>query len=109
MDGGGKGGCVGGGMGGTKGGGDIGDLLRRQGEIRSWSGDRSRDLERKSLEPRKRSAAQEHDAELDAGRVKKVKKWREETDNWSDLNPFQAAQEHRNKGHSLDRPDQQRR
>ena len=94
---------------GTKGGGDIGDLLRRQGEIRSWSGDRSRDLERKSLEPRKRSAAQDHDAELDAGRVKKVKKWREDTDKWSDLNPFQAAQEHRNKGHSLDRPDQQRR
>ena len=96
---------------GTKGGGDIGDMIRRQTEIRSWSGDRSRDLERKNLEPRKRSAAQDHDAELDAGRVKKVKKWRDETENskWSDINPFQAAQEHRNKGHSLDRPDQQRR
>lgn len=96
---------------GTKSGGDIGELLRRQTEIRSWSGDRSRDLERKSLEPRKRSAAQDHDAELDAGRVKKVKKWRDETENskWSDINPFQAAQEHRNKGHSLDRPDIQRR
>ena len=96
---------------GTKGGGDIGDMIRRQTEIRSWSGDRSRDLERKNLEPRKRSAAQDHDVELDAGRVKKVKKWRDETENskWSDINPFQAAQEHRNKGHSLDRPDQQRR
>ena len=94
---------------GTKAGGDIGDMIRRQTEIRSWSGDRSRDLERKNLEPRKRSAAQDHDAELDAGRVKKVKKWRDETEKWSDINPFQAAQEHRNKGHSLDRPDQQRR
>ena len=95
---------------GSKGGLDIGDQLRRSGEIRAWSGDRSSHLERKSLEPRKRSATQDFDAELDAGRVKKVKKWKEEENSkWSDMNPFQVAQEHRNKGHSLDRPDFQRR
>ena len=69
-----------------------------------------RPKKRKSLEPRKRSATQDFDAELDAGRVKKVKKWKEEENSkWSDMNPFQVAQEHRNKGHSLDRPDFQRR
>ena len=89
---------------------NIGELLRKQSEIRSWSGDRSQVLERKTTEPRKRSAAQELDAELDAGRVKKVKKWREEEERWTDKNPFQLAQNHRNKGESLeDKPEFQRR
>merc|ERR1712029_1045656 len=67
-------------------------------------------LERNTTEPRKRSAAQELDAELDAGRVKKVKKWREEEERWTDKNPFQLAQNHRNKGESLEsKPEFHRR
>ena len=89
---------------------DIAEQLRKSSEIRSWAGDRSRDLERKSLEPRKRSAAQDLDAELDAGRVKKVKKFREDSSKWSGQNPFQMAQEHRNRGDSFsDKPEFQRR
>ena len=60
-------------------------------EIRSWSGDRST-LERKLVvEPRKRSAGDDLDAEMDAGRVKKVKKHREEPAAYKwDRNPFQV-------------------
>ena len=84
-------------------GSNIADLLRKGSEIRSWSGDRSKDLERKNMEPRKRSAAQELDAELDAGRVKKVKKFKddERSSKWNDKNPFQMAQEYRNKGEEI--------
>lgn len=91
-------------------GSNIAEQLRKNTEIRSWSGERSKDLERKSLEPRKRSAAQDLDAELDAGRVKKVKKFREDSSKWNEKNPFQLAQEHRNKGENFtDKPEFQRR
>ena len=91
-------------------GANITEQLRKNTEIRSWSGERSKDLERKSLESRKRSAAQDLDAELDAGRVKKVKKFREDSSKWNEKNPFQLAQDHRNKGDNFtDKPEFQRR
>jgi len=58
---------------GSKGSNVVEELLKGS-EIRSWSGDRST-LERKlGTEPRKRSAGDDLDAEMDAGKVKKVKK-----------------------------------
>ena len=72
---------------------NVVEELLKGSEIRSWSGDRST-LERKlGTEPRKRSAGDDLDAEMDAGKVKKVKKDREEEEpkayEW-DKNPFQV-------------------
>eukprot|EP00092_Neocalanus_flemingeri_P004825 GFUD01005193.1.p1 GENE.GFUD01005193.1~~GFUD01005193.1.p1 ORF type:complete len:1167 (+),score=221.51 GFUD01005193.1:109-3609(+) len=97
---------------GSKGSNVVEELMKGS-EIRSWSGDRSA-LERKSAaEPRKRSAGDDLDAEMDAGRVKKVKKHREEPQAYKwDRNPFQIAQNITNRGdkdkfyeghHSLER------
>jgi len=78
---------------------NIADQLSRASEIRSWGGDRST-LEKKNPDhQRKRSLAQEMDADIDAGRVKKFKKQNhDEPARWANSNPFQMAQEHRNKG-----------
>ena len=75
---------------GSKGSNVVEELLKGS-EIRSWSGDRST-LERKlGTEPRKRSAGDDLDAEMDAGKVKKVKKHREEPKAYKwDKNPFQV-------------------
>ena len=75
---------------GSKGSNVVEELMKGS-EIRSWSGDRSA-LERKvTVEPRKRSAGDDLDAEMDAGRVKKVKKHREEAPAYKwDQNPFQV-------------------
>jgi len=83
---------------GSKGSNVVEELLKGS-EIRSWSGDRST-LERKlGAEPRKRSAGDDLDAEMDAGRVKKVKKHREEPRAYKwDKNPFQIAQNITNRG-----------
>ena len=72
-------------------GSNVVEELMKGSEIRSWSGDRST-LERKLVvESRKRSAGDELDAEMDAGRVKKVKKHREEPAAYKwDRNPFQV-------------------
>merc|ERR1712179_38346 len=83
---------------GSKGSNVVEELLKGS-EIRSWSGDRST-LERKvGTEPRKRSAGDDLDAEMDAGKVKKVKKHREEPKAYKwDKNPFQIAQNITNRG-----------
>jgi len=83
---------------GSKGSNIVEEMLKGS-EIRSWSGDRST-LERKlATEPRKRSAGDDLDAEMDAGRVKKVKKHREEPGAYKwDKNPFQIAQNITNRG-----------
>ena len=58
--------------------------------FRSWAGERS-SLEKRNPEQRKRSAAQELDAEIDAGRVKKFKKQNhDEPTRWGSSNPFQV-------------------
>ena len=57
---------------------------------RSWGGERST-LEKKDPEHRKRSAGQELDAEIDTGRVKKIRKQeRDEPTRWGKENPFQV-------------------
>jgi len=84
---------------GSKGSNFVEELMKGS-EIRSWSGDRST-LERKlASEPRKRSAVEDLDAEMDAGRVKKVKKQKDEPNayKWADKNPFQIAQNISNRG-----------
>jgi len=83
---------------GSKGSNVLEEVLKGS-EIRSWSGDRSA-LERKTgAEPRKRSAGDDLDAEMDAGKVKKVKKHREEPSAYKwDKNPFQIAQNITNRG-----------
>ena len=49
-------------------------------------------MERREGGERKRSAAQDHDAELDQGRVKKVKRYRnEEERGWGGPNLFQVG------------------
>ena len=70
---------------------NVVEELLKGSEIRSWSGDRST-LERKlGTEPRKRSAGDDLDAEMDAGKVKKVKKHREEPKAYKwDKNPLQV-------------------
>jgi len=88
---------------GSKGSNVVEELMKGS-EIRSWSGDRSA-LERKvTVEPRKRSAGDDLDAEMDAGRVKKVKKHREEAPAYKwDQNPFQVAQNISNRGDKKDK------
>jgi len=83
---------------GSKGSNVVEELMKGS-EIRSWSGDRST-LERKLVvEPRKRAAGDDLDAEMDAGKVKKVKKYREEPGAYKwDKNPFQIAQNISNRG-----------
>jgi len=77
---------------------NITDQLNKASEIRSWGGERST-LEKKDPEHRKRSAGQELDAEIDTGRVKKIRKQeRDEPTRWGKENPFQIAQDHRNRG-----------
>jgi len=85
-------------------GSNVVEELMKSSEIRSWSGDRST-LERKMLgEQRKRSAGDDLDEEMDAGRVKKVKKHREEPAAYrSDQNPFQVAQNVTNRGETKDK------
>jgi len=68
------------------------DELKKASAIRSWSGERS--AFDKSQEPRKRSA--DSDEELDRGRLKKVKKRKEERS--LDYNPFQVAQNIKDRG-----------
>ena len=73
-------------------GSNIADEVMKSTSIRSWSGDRS-SLDKRPLgDQRKRSAADELDAEMDAGRVKKMKKHRIEPPNFKwDKNPFQVC------------------
>jgi len=82
-------------------GSNIADEVMKSTSIRSWSGDRS-SLDKRPLgDQRKRSAADELDAEMDAGRVKKMKKHRIEPPNFKwDKNPFQIAQNIANRGES---------
>jgi len=83
---------------GSKGSNVVEELLKGS-EIRSWSGDRSTLERRLGTEPRKRSAGDDLDAEMDAGKVKKVKKHREEPRAYKwDKNPFQIAQNITNRG-----------
>merc|ERR1719509_416666 len=86
-------------------GADIVAELNKGSGIRSWSGDRSH-LEKKRDE-RKRGADTDND-EMDRGRVKKVKKRKEEASAYhKSSNPFQTAQNvqnrHENKDRSNDR------
>jgi len=60
------------------------DEIKKIGQVRSWSGERKSDHQ----DVRKRSA--ESDEEMDRGRTKKVKKYRDERS--FDYNPFQMAQ-----------------
>jgi len=76
-------------------GADIVAELNKGSGIRSWSGDRS-DLERKRDE-RKRGAETDND-DIDRGKVKKVKKRKEEAAAYNkSSNPFQTAQNAQNK------------
>jgi len=79
-------------------GSDVLQELLKGSEIRSWSGERST-LE-KNQEARKRSAEYDPDDELDRGKVKKVKKRKEEPGayKWENVNPFQVAQNITNRG-----------
>jgi len=79
-------------------GSDVLDELLKGSEIRSWNGGRSA-LE-KNQEARKRSAEYDLDEDLDQGKVKKVKKRKEEAGayKWADVNPFQVAQNITNRG-----------
>jgi len=70
------------------------DELKRRPEVKSWSGDQSK---WESKEGRKRSASSSEE-EMDRGRTKKIKKRQEERN--TDLNPFQDAQDYKNKGHN---------
>merc|ERR1719507_692717 len=83
--------------------------LRKGQEIRSWSGDRSA-LEKGGGEVRKRSAEEDQDAEMDRGKTKKVKKYREEGEAYrGGRNPFQAAQNMSNRGEKFERGREERR
>merc|ERR1719209_2832940 len=83
--------------------------LKKGQEIRSWSGDRSA-LEKGGGEVRKRSAEEDQDAEMDRGKTKKVKKYREEGEAYKGgRNPFQAAQNMSNRGEKFERGREERR
>merc|ERR1712037_755874 len=85
------------------------DELKKGQEIRSWSGDRSA-LEKGGGEVRKRSAEEDQDAEMDRGKTKKVKKYREEGEAYrGGRNPFQAAQNMSNRGEKFERGREERR